>query len=380
MSPAPLPSPDAPTTDAWNTLQQQQEAPVAQLQSVWEQLTKTYGDHLVDPLPTFEQLRASYTGFGTPALGISAVFKGMLSFLFEEVLVSGHLLMQLMMLSVLCMVLHTIQSAFERTVVSKTAFSLSYLVVVVLGLQSFTYAVTLAKTAIDTMVHVMFAMVPLLFSMLLALGNAMSASLLHPTVIFAVYMVSTVVQRFIFPAFLYATALHLISTMTDKFSLRRLASWIQNAALATLMVVLSIFLGVISVQSVAGGVSDGVALKTVKVVAGNFIPIVGRILSESTDTILSASLLMKQGIGLVGVLIVVLTCAFPALKIAIIAVLYRLAGALLQPLGDNPVTDGLRAMSTGLFYVFAALSGVGLMCFMAITFVVAASHVSMMVR
>jgi stage III sporulation protein AE len=145
-------------------------------------------------------------------------------------------------------------------------------------------------------------------------------------------------------------------------------------------VFLTIFLGVISVQGATGAVADGVTLRTAKYVTGNFVPIVGRVFSDAADTVIGASLLVKNGIGLAGVIILIFLCAFPALKILTLALIYNLSAAIMQPLGDSPIITCLQTIGKSMIYVFAALAAVGLMFFLAITIILTAGNVTVMMR
>lgn len=75
------------------------------------------------------------------------------------------------------------------------------------------------------------------------------------------------------------------------------------------------FLGVLSVQGTATAVADGIAVKTAKFVTGNFIPVVGRMFTEAADTVISASGLLKNTVGIIGLVILCLIVAFPAIQI-----------------------------------------------------------------
>jgi stage III sporulation protein AE len=127
-------------------------------------------------------------------------------------------------------------------------------------------------------------------------------------------------------------------------------------------------------------VTDGITIRTAKFVTGNFIPVIGRMFTDATDTVINASLLLKNTIGIAGVVILLLIVAFPAIKILIIAFIYKLAAALLQPLGGGPVISCLDIISKSVMYVFAALSIVSLMFFLSITVIIAASNLTMMVK
>ena len=64
---------------------------------------------------------------------------------------------------------------------------------------------------------------------------------------------------------------------------------------------MTVFLSVVSIQGTATAVADGVAIKTAKFVTGNFIPVVGRMFTDAADTVISASVILKNTIGLAGV-------------------------------------------------------------------------------
>src|SRR5690625_3202405 len=125
--------------------------------------------------------------------------------------------------------------------------------------------------------------------------------------------------------------------------------------MSVLGVFLTIFLGVMSVQGAAAAIQDGVALKTTKFITGNFIPVVGRTFTEAADTVLSATLLLKNAIGIIGVIIIIFIAVFPAIKIIVISFIYKLDAALLQPLGNSPIIDSLNTISKYIMYVLACL-------------------------
>jgi stage III sporulation protein AE len=160
----------------------------------------------------------------------------------------------------------------------------------------------------------------------------------------------------------------------------QLAALLRNIAMGALGSFLTIFLAVVSIQGATSAVTDGVTLRTAKYVTGNFIPLVGRMFSDAADTVLSASMLVKNAVGLAGVFILLILCAFPALKILILAFIYNVSSAVLQPLGNSPIITALGTIGKSLLFVFAALATVGLMFFLAITIIIAAGNISLMVR
>jgi len=362
--------------DQW--VKQQAEAlPKDQVESYWENLMKDYGGFFPDQkVPSFMDILLP----GGDSFNVKNVFSALGSFMWHEVLYNGKLLVTIVMLSIMSMILETLQSAFERKTVSKVAYSLCYMVIIVLAINSFNVAIGYAKEAIDRMIDFMMAMVPLLFALLASMGNVVTVSVTHPLIIFMINTVGTLIHTLIFPLLFFSAVLHLVSSISDKYKLTQMANLLRNISVGFLGVLLTIFLGVISVQGITSSVTDGVTIRAAKYVSGSFIPVVGKMFADATDTVISASLLIKNSIGLVGVIIILFLCAFPAIKILVLALIYNISAAIMQPLGDSPITTCLETIGKSMLYVFAALAAVGLMFFLAITIMLTAGNVTVMMR
>jgi stage III sporulation protein AE len=343
----------------------------------------------------WSQLRADYSGFfpdsqvpsfmemivpGGEGLELRTVMSGLLRYVLHEVLYSGKLIVTIVLLTVFCMILETMQSAFERNTVSKVGYAAAYMVLLVLAVNSFSTAIGYAKDAIGGMIQFMMAMVPLLLTLLASMGSVVTVTVMHPLIVFMIHTVGTLIYTIVFPLLFFSAVLHIASSLSDKFKVTQLANLLRSIAVGTLGVLLTLFLGVISVQGATSSVTDGVTIRTAKFVTGNFVPVVGRMFSDAADTVMSASLLVKNAIGIAGAAILLFLCAFPAIKILVLALIYRLSAAVMQPLGDSPIVSILETIGKTMVYVFAALAVVGMMFFLAVTIILAAGNAAIMIR
>jgi stage III sporulation protein AE len=226
----------------------------------------------------------------------------------------------------------------------------------------------------------MVAVVPLLLTLLASMGNVVTVSVLHPLIVFMIHTIGTAIYTFVFPLLFFSAVLHIVSALSDKYKVTQLANLLRNIAVGALGVFVTIFLGIVSVQGAGSAAVDGVTIRTAKYVAGNFVPVVGRMFSDASETVIGASLLVKNAIGISGVVIIVMICAFPAIKILTLSLIYNVCAAVLQPLGDNPIIGCLETIGKSMLYVFASLAAVGLMFFLAITIMIAAGNLSVMMR
>lgn len=363
-------------TEVW-VEQQIKRLQTGEVERFWNDLLEKYGGHFPrDTMPDFLGLLLP----GGEKLTISNVCIALSKFMLQEVIMNGKLIVSIVILVVFSMVLETLQTAFEHHAVSKVAYTISYTVIIILAINSFQIAINYAKDAISSMIHFMMAIVPLLLTLLASMGNVVTVTVMHPLVVFMVHMVGTLVYVAVFPLLFFSAVLHIVSAISEKYKVTQLADLMRSIGVGFLGLLLTIFLGVISIQGAVSSVTDGVSIRTAKYITGNFVPVVGRVFSDATDTIISASLLIKNAVGLSGVVILLFLCAFPAVKILALALIYNASASIMQPLGDSSVLVCLRTIGKSMIYVFAALAAVSLMFFLAITILITAGNVTVMMR
>lgn len=347
-----------------------------ELKQFWEDITDKYGGFLP------ESQKGSLYDFikGDKKFSFKQWGQGVLKFAFHEFVANGKLLGSLIMLTIFSMFLQSMQNAFEKSAISKVAYSIVYMVLIILALNSFHIAINYTNEAIGTMTSFILALVPLLLALIAASGGLISAAFFHPVILFLMNMSGLFMQYIILPLLFLATLLSIVSTMSEQYKVSQLAQLLRNWSIGLMGLFLTVFLGVISVQGASAAVTDGVTIRTAKFVTGNFIPVIGRMFTDATDTVVSASVLLKNTVGIAGVAILLIIVAFPAIKILMIAFIYKFAAAILQPLGGGPIIKCLDIISKSVIYVFAALGIVSLMFFLSITVIIAAGNLTMMMR
>jgi stage III sporulation protein AE len=349
---------------------------IDELKGFWEDIINKYDGYLP------ESQKGSLYDFisGEKKFSLKEWFKGILNFAFHEFIVNGKLLGSLILLTVFSMFLQALQNSFEKSTISKVAYSIVFMVLIIIALNSFHVVVDYTNDTISTMIQFILALIPLLLALMATSGGLISAAFFHPVILFMMNTSGLFIQYVVLPLLFLSTLLSIVSILSDHYKVTQLASMLRNWSVGLLGILLTVFLGVISVQGASAAVTDGVTVKTAKFITGNFVPVIGRVFTDATDTVISASMLLKNTVGLAGVAILLLIAAFPAVKILMVAFIYKFAAAILQPLGGGPVITCLDIISKSIIYVFAALGIVSLMFFLTITVIIAAGNLTMMVR
>ncbi|MGE5552791.1 MAG: stage III sporulation protein AE [Betaproteobacteria bacterium] len=300
---------------------------------------------------------------------VRVFLRGVLRYFGREFLANARLLAQVVVLAVLLAVLQSLQGAFGEEG-ENVAFAACYLVLLLLGLQSFRSAAGIGRQAVRDMVSLMEAVLPLLTTLLVSSGTPASAALLSPVVYASVTGLSVLLDGLVLPFLFLSVVLGLAAQLSEKFPLNRLSGLARQAAVGVLGLAFAAFLGVMAVQGVAAPVADGVALRTGKFLAGSFIPVIGKMFSDAVEVVAGGALLVKDAVGLLGVVLLAGFAFFPVLKIAAVVAVYKVAGALVEPVGDRRLPAALGHLEGSLTVLAVVVGAVGVMFFIGLTVLV----------
>ncbi len=308
------------------------------------------------------------------------ILTGLKRFFFHEVTLNLSLLGKILVIAIICSFLQNMQAAFEKGTVAKLAYFACFLAVISLVTGSFHAAVTAGLEAIKKMVGFMQLLLPVLLVLLIAMGSLTSAALFQPFLIACLSFLGFFAEMVIFPLIYLTAVLSIVNHISERFKAAKLTGLVKQITKASIGLALTIFIGVITVEGVAGGVVDGVSLRTAKFVTGAFVPVAGSMFADALDALIGGSLLLKNALGISGVLILSVIILFPVIKMLVIALIYRIAAAMIQLLGDSMLADTLDEMAGSLLLSFAAVLSVGIMFFLAITVIVGTANFTMMLR
>lgn len=348
-----------------------------EIEDAYREALSKYRDYLGD-LPRTD-LRSMITG-ATRGLPWSNAFGGVIRLMFNELVTLGALIATILLLTVFSTVLEHIQGAFEQRAVSRVAQYVTFLILSVLVLESFHVAADSAKQAIDTMSHIMYAFLPVLLSLIAASGGVLTAGLFHPFVLFLIHTSGLIIGQIVFPLFFFSTVLSLVSLFSEQYALNNLSRLLSRIAVTVLSIFFTVFLGVLSVQGTAAAVADGVTLRTAKYIVSNTVPVFGRMFSDATETVMGAAVLVKNALGLVGVFLLFVVAAFPAVKVFLLAFVYQFSSAVLQPLENGPIVRALEAIGGALMFIFAAMTALGIMFYLSLVLLIVAGNSTLFVR
>jgi stage III sporulation protein AE len=309
-------------------------------------------------------------GLTGPEWNLPEIGKSIFAYFLRELVFNFRLLGELLLLAMALALLQNMRHSFENETVNQIAFSLCFLVVMGLVINSFSVTFQIAREALREMTNFMYAIIPLLFSLIAAGGGVATTAIVHPVLISSIGLIGGLMSNLVFPLILFAGVLGIVNYLVEGFQVNKLADFLKTVALGTMGLAMAVFIGIITIRGFAGSIADSTALRTAKYVTNTFLPVVGGALSDTMEMAVGCSIILKGGLGIFGLGLAVLIIVFPMLKILAVAVIYQLTGAIIQPLGNNRLADALQTVGGTFLNLFAAIVIVGLMFFISLAILV----------
>ena len=238
----------------------------------------------------------------------NTIYKRILSLLGKEVKTTILSLVSILSIILIHSILKSISENLENSNISKIIYYVQYILIVTIIMTNVSDVVKIVKDATVNLVGFMNMLIPLLVNLMLFTGSITTSSLLEPIILFSINFLGNIIQSIIIPVVLVVTSLCVISKISDQIQINKISDFIKSNIIGFLGIMLTIFVGIISLEGTLSSSVDGITAKTTKAVVSSAIPVVGKILGDAVDTVLGCGLILKNAVGILGVIIVIGIC------------------------------------------------------------------------
>lgn len=240
--------------------------------------------------------------------------------------------------------LRSLSSSFGEKAVSDIGIMVCSFFVIALCMKNFTYTYDLCADTIATMTYTMQILLPILIPLLISMGGITSGSVLNPLMAASITAFNTILLKVMLPMLFISTVFFLINGMTEKSYVKTLASFLRSAAAVATGLCATVFSGLTLLQGFVAKSADGLLINTARFSLSNFVPIVGGFAADSVDMVLSCMAVIKNGIGIFGILILCSLLIMPIIKLLAIGVIYKFTAIVTEPIGAKSISGCLNEM------------------------------------
>lgn len=309
----------------------------------------------------------------------STILKKILNILGKEVSSTIKTLVGILVIVLIHSLLNNITSSLENNI-SQIVYYVQYILIVTLIMTNFSDILATITNTINNLVGFMNCLIPLLMTLMVYTGSITTSGLLQPIILLVIEFVGNIIVSLLIPVISIIMAFVIISKISDRVQIGKLTKFMKSSVVWFLGIILTIFVGVVSLEGTLTSSVDGITAKTAKAAVSSMIPVVGKILGDSVDSILGCGLVLKNALGVVGVIIIIGICIIPVIKLAVLTIIYSIASAVVQPLADEKIV-GLLDEFSGIFkLLLAVLCSVSALLIIGTTLVIKISNSGMMYR
>lgn len=313
-----------------------------------------------------------YIENGKGNISISKVLSAVVSLFFREVKTVLSLAFSIIVVGIICSLFKNIQTSFSSEGISQVAFYACYSILIILLSKTFIISISLAKDVIVQVTDFMDKLLPVLVAMLVAAGGVTQAATMDPIILGATILIPKIYLNVIIPLILITFVLQFTNNISSEAKLSNLCGLVKKATIWIQGLIITSFIAVLTIRGITSSTIDAVTLKTTKFAIDNFIPIVGKSFSDAISSVAGYSLIIKNAIGSIGLIVIILIILYPIIKLILSSLIFKLSAALLEPITDKRITNSIAAAGESLVLIMSSVLCVSLMFFVLIAIMISA--------
>jgi len=310
----------------------------------------------------------------------SKIYKKILNILGTEVQTGIKSLLSILAIIIIHSILKSISESLENDSISKLIYYVQYIAIVTIIMSNFSDVINLVKQTSNNLIGFMNTLIPVLVSLMLYTGSITTTSILEPIILFLINFIGNLIQNILIPIILIIASISIISKISDQVQVAKLSKFLKASTLWFLGIILTIFVGIVSLEGTLASSVDGITAKTAKSIVSSAVPVVGKILGDVVDSVLGCGIILKNAVGFVGVVIIISICIVPILKLSVLTISYKLVASISEVIADAKIVKLLDEMGDIFKILLGILFTIFFMVIIGTTLLIKMSNTGMMYR
>ena len=174
------------------------------------------------------------------------------------------------------------------------------------------------------------------------------------------------IDRLLMPMVYAYVAVSTAYAVLGNPGLKRLGELFKGVTTWVLTTVLVVFVGYLSAGGAVAGNTDAAALKATKMTISAVVPVVGRILSDAAQTVLAGAGLLKNTVGIFGMVTVLSLCVVPFVRLGVHYLSYKLSAAVAGTVADSRLAELIGAIGTAFALVLGMTGACALLLLVSV--------------
>lgn len=347
--------------------QQMNDLDLSQLEEIMNDAS-AQSQGIFDSLSTKDIINSLLSG--EPIFEADTILHNIFDLLLLEVKTGIMMGVEIISICIVMGLLTNISDSFGNKPASRLGNVVCSCIIITLCMANFSSVYDTCLDTLNVMTHTMQILLPILIPLLISIGGFSSGSILNPVIISAVTGFNTVLQSIVLPILFLSSVFILINSLTEKPYLQRLAVFLRKISVFCTGLAVTIFTGISAIQGLVTKSADGLLVNTARYSIDNFVPIVGKFAADSVDMVLSCGTVIKNGVGLFGMIIIVCFLTGPIINMLAVAVIYKITAVLAEPITTKQISSTLNEMGSSVITMTVVLGLSALMFLIFLTIII----------
>lgn len=287
----------------------------------------------INELNINEMYTSLVSGNGVNYQNLSDIF---ISNLFKQIKSSATSVTTLFVIIVVMAILNNLQLDKDSDVVKISRLIIVMCVGAIL-LKNYIEIVQIFNNIIKILSNSMQVVAVFLTGILVASGKITSVGIIQPLLLFVASFICVVTQYIVVPFFTISIAINIISKISTDIKLDKMSGIFRKSSLCIFSSIIAVFVLILSMETTITKSIDGIYFKTTQNIVSDVVPVVGKFLSDSLDTVLGATELIGKAGGIIALIVTILIVSVPVIKIFVVFALYKILAALSEPINEDKI-------------------------------------------
>lgn len=293
----------------------------------------------------------------------------------KEVQLGAKSLAGILAIIIIHSILKAISDGLENNSISRLIYFAQYIAIVVIIMNNFSSTINLVRETTENLVGFINTLIPLLISLMVYTGSVATTTVLEPVILFMINFIGNLIQGVLIPVILIIVAISIISKISDQIQISKISKFLKSSAVWFLGIILTIFVGIVSLEGSLTNSVDGITAKTAKAIVSSTVPIVGKILGDAVESVLGCGIILKNAVGFVGIIIILGICIMPILKVAVLTVSYKLMASITQVIADEKIVSLLDEIGDIFKILLAILVSISFMVIIGVAVLIKMTNI-----
>lgn len=279
---------------------------------------------------------------GEETFSLSAIGSKLAQLISGEIKAHIDTLGRLISIALIAAIFTNLSMAFKYNQVSETGYYVTYLLLFGLIISSMISASAIASTVIGEVLDFMKALVPAYFMSVAFVSGSMSSFVFYKAALIMITLVDFIIIKAVIPLVNFFLVIVLANNLSKEDMLSKLAGLIETIIKWLLKSLMAAVIGFQAIQGLIVPVADQVKRSAIYK-ASTALPGVGNSIESVAETVIGAGVLLKNAIGVAGLVVIIIICSVPVIQLAVITLIYKLSCAALQPISDKRIVECINA-------------------------------------